>query len=64
MTNIDRTGIAPQIRFELDAFKAATVSAISLADATDLATTTALANANKAAINKIIAAFQAVDLMA
>lgn len=43
--------------------QAANVPAITTANATDLASAEALANANKAAVNAIIAALQAAGLM-
>jgi hypothetical protein len=44
--------------------QSATVEAIETADGSDPATTQALANANKAKINEIIAALKAANLMA
>jgi hypothetical protein len=44
--------------------QAAHVANVTAADATDLASAEALANANKAAINAILAALQAAKLMA
>lgn len=46
------------------ATQAATVAAISTADATDLASSEALANATKAKVNEIIAALKACGAMA
>lgn len=44
--------------------QAATVAAIATADATDLASAIALANANKAKVNAILVALKAAGLMA
>jgi hypothetical protein len=46
------------------AVQAANVPAVAVANASDLASAIALANANKAAINAVIAALQAAGLMA
>lgn len=44
--------------------QAANVANVTTADATDLPTAVALANANKAKINELLAALQAAGLMA
>ena len=44
--------------------QAASVAAVTTADAVDLTTAEALANANKVAINAVIAALKAAGLMA
>jgi len=54
----DKTGIDPKVKAVLTAI--ASVAAIATANATDLATAVALANANKAKINEILAAIKAL----
>jgi len=64
---ITRRSVAKEIADAIDAggnAQAAHVASVSTANATDLASAEALANANKVAINALLAALQAAGLMA